>query len=353
MLRNPLKKEDTLTYYIEPNDTLLASDWVTALKTDLQNNKMLEKNYCFLGFPTSPRNRHFLVDEINRHIATINREAIEYHIDEVYTPENVWGEHETHGLNHDIMNTLHVHFERLQGAAWGLSDYYKQASYRGKYAIRQLNNLCHELESAILTEKKWNTLPYWSRPSQITTFLNATRYDLKDRHRDGFLTNGYDRELGGVYMHWTQIGKTLFEVFRDEGAPELTETVCETINELRYYSGEFDIEWANSVTLGGKNPWHNDEQMRFKDWLSQNGKDFNDKYLSLGYLKIGQVNLEKSFGTTNGEEIWKKMGNYLDIYKIIVGDVEATFDYCWSDLDHEQQQINKMRPGYDYSSGRM
>jgi len=72
---------------------------------------------------------------------------------------------------------------------------------------------------------------------------------LTDEHRQGFLTNGYDRVFGGVYMHWTQIGKTLFEVFRDEHAPELTATVCEAITELKYFSGEFDVEWGKSVSL--------------------------------------------------------------------------------------------------------
>jgi hypothetical protein len=67
--------------------------------------------------------------------------------------------------------------------------------------------------------------------------------------KQGFVTNGYDRQFGHVYMHWAQIGKTLFEVWRDEGAPDLTDTVCKAINSLEYYSGEFDIEWGKDVTL--------------------------------------------------------------------------------------------------------
>jgi hypothetical protein len=151
-------------------------------------------------------------------------------------------------------------------------------------------------------------------------------------------------------MHWTQIGKTLFEVFRDEGAPELTETVCEAITELRYYSGEFDVEWGNDVTMGGNNPWHTDEQNRFHSWLEANGRDPADVNLSLGYLPIGQVELRQSFGTANYQEIWEILGNHLDIYRIEADGVSATFDYCWSDTDYKQQQINMLRPGYDYSS---
>ena len=123
------------------------------------------------------------------------------------------------------MNVLHNHFERLQNTVENPSPYYQVADYETKYAIRQLNNLCHEIESLILSQRKQYAEPEWVRPSQITTYFGVKRYPLTDEHRQGFLTNGYNRQFGGVYMHWTQIGKTLFEVFRDEGAPELTDAV--------------------------------------------------------------------------------------------------------------------------------
>jgi hypothetical protein len=63
---------------------------------------------------------------------------------------------------------------------------------------------------------------------------------------------------------------------------------------------------------------------------------------------VGQVDLIRSFGTTDYESIWRQLETHLDIYKITVDDVEATYDYCWGDLDHTQQQIDMMQPGYDY-----
>ena len=329
----------------------MAQDWVSALKLELQTGRLLEKNYCFMGFPKSARTLDYLCKELKQSIDIINKSNIDYHIAEVFTPETVVGfDYADNGVNHEVMNVLHNHFERLQGTVWGLSDYYKQAEYETKYAIRQLNNICHEIENLILSQRKAETAPYWVRPSQITTFLQAERHELKDEHRQGFVTNGYDRVLGGVYMHWTQIGKTLFEVFRDEGAPELTDTVCEAINELKYYSGEFDVEWGNDVTLGGDNPWHNKEQEEFCWWLIQNGKDPTDPTLSLGYLPIGRVELQSSFGTTDYQKIWDSLSDHLDIYKIEVDGVAGTFDYCWSDPAYKQMQINMMKSGYDYSS---
>jgi len=251
-----------------------------------------------------------------------------------------------------MMNRLHNHFERLQGTVWGLSEWYKRADYDTKYAIRQLNNICHEMENLILSQRKLATDPYWVRPSQITTFINARRYDLKPEHREGFRINGYDRVLGGVYMHWTQIGKTLYEVFRDEHAPELTDTVCEAITELRYYSGEFDVEWGNDVVRNGGHPWHDKEQTEFESWLIKNNRDPSDTTLSLGYLPLGQIDLQASFGTTDYKTIWDILGSHLDIQRIEIDGVVQQYDYCWSDSTYKQMQIDMMKPGYDYSSRR-
>lgn len=353
VLRNPTNKNDYIDYVIEAQDHELAHDWISALKRLLQSGKLLEKNFCFMGFPNSARDLPYLCNEVNQAIGIINANINGYHIEEYFTPDNVrtydaTAAYPDNAVNHDIMNRLHNHFEILQGTVWQLSDYYRAADYTTKYAIRQLNNVCHEMENLILSQRKAATLPFWVRPSQITTWLGADRYDLKDIHRKGFATNGYDRVLGGVYMHWTQIGKTLYEVFRDEGAPELTETVCEAINSLRFYSGEFDIDWGNDVISNGPHPWHTEEQLRFQEWLVANDRDPADPALSLGYLPLGQVALDASFGTIVGEEIWKTLGQYLDIYRIEVDGVSQTFDYCWTDSDYKQQQIDQLRPGYDY-----
>jgi len=255
-------------------------------------------------------------------------------------------------IKQGVMNRLHNHFEVLQGTVEHLSLYYQLADYETKYAIRQLNNLCHEIENLCLSQRQQVMAPEWIRPTQITTFLQSQRYCLIDEHRKGFTTNGYDRVLGGVYMHWTQIGKTLFEVFRDEGAPELTDTVCKAITELKYYSGEFDIEWGKNTEYGGNIPQFDQRIDDFKKWLVENKKDPDDVNLSLGYLHLGQVNLAQSFGTNSEVVIHQQLSNHLDIYQIEVDGVACTYNYCWTDTDYKQKQIDMMKPGYDYSSWR-
>lgn len=374
-LRNPLDKTDFLDYYIIPNDTQLAKDWCYALKQILTNKNLLEKNFCLMGFPKTARNLEYLCEQANVAVETINRFDFtkhgleDYIIEEwfhpntvrfpdIYTVENLtvaddkpsrrW--HIGLQPKHSTLNQLHNHFERLQGTVSNLSPYYKAADYEVKYAIRQLNILCHEIESLILSQRKDRVQPEWVRPSQITTFLHAERYPLKDEHRQGFVTNGYDRQFGYVYMHWAQIGKTLFEVFRDEGAPELTDTVCEAITHLEYYSGEFDIEWGKDVTSISGFTWHDKEQQAFNAWLIKNNLNPKDPKLSLGYLPIGCVDLERSFNTIDMVAIRDILSRYLDIFSIEIDGVKNTFDYVWSDSNYKQMQIDMMRPGYDYSS---
>ena len=339
-LRNPLDSTDLLTYRIIPRDSPLTADWIAALTALLQSGLPIEKNYCFLGFPDTARTLTFCCSEMNRAILQINASDIDYVISEQFTPETVlardWA---AAGPNHELFNGIHCHFERLQGTVGRMSPYYTRADTATRYAIRQLNLLCHEMETLILSQRKAQLAPDWVRPSQITTWLGAERYALTDLHRQGFRTNSYDRRLGGVYMHWTQIGKTLFEVFRDESAPELDATTCSAITHLEWYSGEFDVEWGRSVCAGDPAvPWHTTEQAAFRSWLNSNGLDPEDPQLSLGYLQIGQVDLLGSFGTDDPVKIWAALTTHLDIVKIQVGDVAAEYPGCWTDADWAQQQ---------------
>ena len=353
ILRNPLDKTDMMHYYIDVYDTPMAQRWYSALLDVLAPNLYLEKNFCFLGFPDSPRTIEYICQELNWACDQINKFfGDEYHIDEVYTPAFI--QQTDLSPNQPAMNLLHNRFEHLQGTVWGLSEYYRRADYETKFAIRQLNNLCHEAESLMLSQRKaWHEkMPEWTRPSQITTFLNCPRLEFPDEFKQPFSPSSYDRRFGEVYLHWTQIGKTLFEVFNDEGPIKMDQATCDAITHLRYYSGEFDIEWAQVVVYDGPHPWHSRKLSGFEQWLRDNNIDPDDVQYNFGYHAVARVNLEKSFGTTDYREIWPVLSRYLDIYRIDADGCFATYDYTWSDPDYYQQQIERLKPGYDFSSRR-
>ena len=355
-LQNPLDKTDTIDYVINVNDTPLGELWFTALQDVVQRNLYLEKNFCFLGFPDSARTIPFICDELNRACTQINKFfGEEYAIDEVYSPAFI--QQADLSPNQPAMNLLHNRFEHLQGTVNGLSDWYKRADYDTKFAIRQLNNLCHEAESLMLSQRKKATQPEWVRPSQITTFLNCPRYEFPRDHKTTFDESRYDRRFGEVYLHWTQIGKTLFEVYRDEAGVDIDQATCDAITHLRYYSGEFDIEWAQDVVFNGPHPWHTREMAGFRDWLIRNRFNVEDSQYNYGYHPVGQVDLLASFGTTDYASVWPILSQHLDIQGISCDDgsgnvLRSVYPYTWTDADYYEQQINKLKPGYDYSSRR-
>ena len=373
---------NNLSYYIEfdpitrwRGEDQLGHRWVEALKKNLKNKLVLEKNFCFLGFADSKRNIDFLCDKLNNTIFQINcfnslnywgvNQLKSYKIDKNYTPDDFMhsadlpigravdgDESVTPGLRlkHEACNQLHRYFEDLQGQAWNLSPYYKIADDKTKYAIRQLNNLCHEIEGWVEANRKKVFEPEWLRPSQITTFLHAPRHKLTDDDYELFKLNRYNRELGGVYLHWSQVGKTLFEVFRDKD-----KAVGEGgINHQQYYSGEFDVEWGQTIT-GYEDDFKKEEIDKFRNWLKDNNYDWNDPKLALGYIKLGQVDLKRSFGTENFLEIYEQLSNNLNITKIEVREGETTdceYPYSLENPDWQQMQINAMKAGYESYSMR-
>ena len=356
---------------IDIYDTPLGKRFIEALRDNLVEKRILEKNFCFLGWASSTRDLNFLCHELNNSIEQINSFTFDPPYEKIHPfraddfqysaklktglcPDGDEMSKPGLRLKHDACNLLHRYFEELQGTAWQISEYYKQADTETKYAIRQLNNICHEIESWVLSYRKSIVDPEWIRPSQITTFLNAPRYDLHEEDFELFKHNRYDRELGGVYLHWSQVGKTLVEVYRDEHAPKMTEALCSEINHQKYYSGEFDIEWGDSI-IEATHDFKKQEIEGFRTWLKENNYDWEDPKLALGYIKIGQVDLETSFQNRPFKLIYETMKNNLNIKNITIRGVgihQNDFTYTLESDDWKQIQMEGLRKGYESRSMR-
>tara|TARA_B100000214_G_C23971362_1_gene630311 strand:- start:2890 stop:4032 length:1143 start_codon:yes stop_codon:yes gene_type:complete len=371
IFENIVVQLDKLQYRINIYDTPLAKRWLDALRDNLVKKRVLEKNFCFLGWANSKRNLRHLVGELNQAVAQINKYKFDPPYEKIhpfvpddfqYSPTLPTGmvfngnEMDKPGLRlkHDACNLLHRHFEELQGTAWQLSPYYLQADFETKYAIRQLNNICHEIEGWVEAYRKSVLDPEWIRPSQITTFLNAPRYDLHEDDYELFKKNRFRRELGGVYLHWSQIGKTLYEVYRDEGGKKLDEATCSAINHQKFYSGEFDVEWGRTIDEDTFK-WKKEEMDGFRTWLKENGYDWEDPKLALGYIKIGQVDMKLGFSNKDFTEVYDMMKNNLNITSIhIIGSRswENEYPYKLDDENWKEMQIKTLKEGYESRSLR-
>ena len=329
-----------LTLYIDVEHNSLSRKWLAALAHLVKNNYHLEKNYCWLGWAEGDRSLDYICGEINRSIAAVNEAGLGYVIHDEFSPENTVAD--DFGINHAHMNQLHRYFEDLQGSSGAMSPYYTAANDETRWHIRQLNLLCHEHESLVLSIRKLREAPEWRRPSQLMCWLNAPRFALSAEDYELFGIETINRSLGGVYVGVNKaVGKHHWEVFNDEGRDSrVGELVTSSMRSQTEAAGDFDIEWANDP---GSFPWQIKMLKEFREWLTENGFNPDDKSLTIGHPQVAQVDLIRSFGTLDHSQIWKKLADYLDVYKIRIGDIEATYEYRWSDTDYQQQQIRSMR----------
>jgi hypothetical protein len=327
--------------YIDVDNNSLSQRWLAALKDLIQNEYHLEKNYCWLGWTESDRTAEYICGEINRSINAVNQanlgyqiQCADYDVATVIQPDL--------DVNHERMNWLHRYFEDLQGVSGAMSPYYTAADDATRWHIRQLNLLCHELESLVLSMRKVVQAPEWRRPSQLMCWLRAPRFELEPEDYELFGIETINRQLGGVYVGVNKaVGKAHWEVFCDEGRDSrLSELTTTSLRAQTQAAGDFDIEWARDP---GAYPWQQKKLAEFRDWLTANGFDPDDKSLTIGHPKVAQVNLLKSFGTTDHEKIWAQLAQHLDVYKIQVGNLEATYTYNWSDPDYAEQQIKELK----------
>ena len=328
--------QEILTVYVNVYDNSLSQKWLGALNELITKNYHLEKNYCFLGFSNSPRNGEYLLEQINSSIQAINNFNLGYHIQDHFTLEN--SVDSNGGVDHEHFNQLHRYFEDLQGGSGHISNYYWRADNPTRWHIRQLNLLCHEFESWQLSWRKKLTAPEWQRPSQLMCWLNAPRFILTEEDYELFGIETINRTLGGVYVGVNKaVGKHHYEVFQDEGRDsrinELTTTSLKAQTEA---AGDFDIEWANNP---GAFHWQIKQLKDFREWLTDNGFNPEDKSLTIGHPKVGQVDLQRSFYTEDYRNIWAQLNTRLNIYAIRTSNTQAVYEYHWWDTDYMEKQI--------------
>jgi hypothetical protein len=329
-----------LTVYVNVHNNTLSRKWLSSLNELIAKDYHLEKNYCFLGFADGERNGNYLLDQINSSIMAINHANLGYHINDHFDLAN--SVDAEGGVDHAHFNQLHRYFEDLQGGSGHISDYYWRADNATRWHIRQLNLLCHEFESWQLSWRKKLTAPEWCRPSQLMCWLNAPRFTLDEADYELFGIDTINRSLGGVYVGVNKaVGKHHWEVFQDEGRDSrIGELTTSSMKAQTEAAGDFDIEWANNP---GTFYWQIENLRAFRSWLVANKFDPEDKSLTIGHPQVGQVDLKRSFGTEDYQQIWKELNTRLNVHSIRTSNAQAVYEYQWSDADYMEQQIRKLK----------
>ena len=333
-----------LTIYINVYDSSLARRWLAALNDLLRSRLHLEKNYCWMGWTEHERNGAYILEQVNCSIEAINRADLGYRIDDSFDMTNTISDDPEQGRSigrniiRDKFNWLHRYFEDLQGVSGALSPYYDRADPATRWHIRQLNLLCHEFESWALSWRKQLEAPDWQCPSQLMCWINAPRFALEPEDLDLFGVDTINRTLGGVSVGVNKaVGKHHWEVFSDEGRDSrLGELVSSSLRSQTEAAGDFDIEWGRSPA---EFAWQKQRLADFRQWLRANGWDPEDRSLTIGHPKVGQVDLLRSFGTEDYREIWRQLNTRLDVTAIRTSTASAEYPYQWSDADYMEKQI--------------
>ena len=326
---------DMLPVYFDVYDNSLSCKWLGAFNSLLDEGLHLEKNYCFFGFPNSERDLIFLASEINRIIAGINGSDIDYMIKDYFTAANMvkknWSMRNNAykiDVNHEKFNQLHLYFEETQGVSGNISKHYLNANPETRWYIRQLNLLCHEAECLIISLGRVQDAPQWIRPSNVMCWLHAPRFQLTEEDYQLFGVDTIARDHGGVYVGVNKaVGKHHYEVFCDEGGDSrLDELTTTTLKAQTEAAGDFDIEWGRSTR---HETFMKEKLEGFRTWLIANNFDPEDPSLTIGHPKIGQVDLQHSFGTTEFLKVLDILSKHLDVYSIRTSDAYCEYDYTW------------------------
>jgi hypothetical protein len=135
----------------------------------------------------------------------------------------------------------------------------------------------------------------------------------------------------------------------------MTDALCSEINHQKYYSGEFDVEWGQTITEHTYE-FKKKEMDEYREWLKENNYDWEDPKLSLGYIKIGQVDLQRTFGSSaTFKEIYETMTRNLNITNIKTMSnrtIECEYPYTLDSDDWQQIQMESLRKSYESRSMR-
>ena len=89
----------------------------------------------------------------------------------------------------------------------------------------------------------------------------------------------------------------------------------------------------------------------YRKWLEDNNFDWEDPKLSLGYIKIGQVDLQRTFGTNaTFQQIYDTMIDNLNITSIKTiasGTIECDYPYTLDSDNWKQIQMEGLKNGYE------
>ena len=237
----------------------------------------------YSAFDLPGRDRKFLVNKLESVIHTINTSWLGteygYHIEDTTIPEDYPVE---------VHNRVHHHFEMLIGQLWDHSNWWKLVMDRGDLELGQticcLNEITHELEeSTDGTPPHIHMLFVFDKGEYSELDNEELPHEVSQTLRVGSIP-------GGIYINYSQTGKTIMEVLNDDDE----EIFEDNITTHRLCNGSI------SISLGGTINSKEDEVVllnRYKVKAEERGIDLSKPEFKLGRPYIGQIITEDIYET--------------------------------------------------------
>lgn len=268
------------------HDTPVGLLWLKIFKESLTNSGHPFPR--FTGFLYGPKNMAYLTKVLNKCIDIINKDG-RYHIKE--KADGNWDQ--------DFSNAIHHHFEVLVGTVEKPTEFMIKSSPEVFHAALGLNHLTHDMECLERAQERVEKYPDTYFSGLIMEMLDAKRYSFPDFVYDAFTL---DSEFGAIHLHYSQIGKTWWEVFLDEDE----HIFPEAIEPHFALSGGFD------AYFGSYSPDKNTRD-RFNKFLIEHGQDPENKKLCLGSCPVGSLDNANS----KSPEEWRKLiGEHCNIIDV-------------------------------------
>lgn len=306
----------------------LANEWVRLFKANfLNNDHPIEKTFCLHGwqtdyYSTKGRTVTYLCEKLNSSINSINLDLHSQGYDFIALNFTVEAMKDSTTAR-TMLNEIHHHFELLIGQVWAPSKWYSISQDKTKFAIRQLNNLCHELEAVLkcIKDKPQDfhiNVGKNSANFDGSMFYNKEKKDISLENYNDFLEQG---RWGDLLIYYAQLGKRHIEAFYDND-----ECIHDTnISGYKYLTGEFVLGFHYL----SKHP------AAFDHWLALRGYDNQDKTLGLGYPTIAHLENQGS-----QVHIATELKLRDDLHKLTLvgdnGDIlgEKIYDFTWKDQEN-------------------
>jgi len=314
------------------NTSFIAQKWARCCHNDYlaDDNATFEKNFMLQNWQypdNSPvaRNIPALCSELNKYVNTIN-EYFDGSDEEKRPLYNITQFFDPVTLDQQILNEIHHHFELLIGQVWNPAKYFANATLPVMFAIRQLNNLCHEIEGCRqnkIGQGFWSSYVFFPA-------MPVRRYKFVESDFDNFTQYEF---FGDVFLHYCQLGKTPIEAYHDKDG----EIHDENISGLRYLSGECNVMFLKEHSRDLQTQVINNLNNKMFPWLRERNVDPESKFTSIGKIPVAQIIRSDWDSSDSTESIMLDLFNYDDVYKMELVDfnnntiASKVLNYTWRD----------------------